>query len=60
MRRKRRTVRALKVLMIVGASGTMPGFILRCDKAALNLQRTFYEGLGDNLADLVVEQVNLP
>jgi hypothetical protein len=30
---------------------------MRCDKAALNFQRGFYEGLGENLGDLVSSQV---
>ena len=58
MRRHKRVLRALKLLTIVGAGGLMPGFILRCDKAALNLQRSLFQGLGANIADLIVEQAN--
>lgn len=57
MRRRKRVLGALKLLTIVGASGLMPAFILRCDKAALNLQRSLFQGLGANIAELIVDQV---
>jgi hypothetical protein len=30
---------------------------MRCDKAALNVQRGFYQGLGDELSDIVGDQI---
>ena len=47
----------LRWLMIVGVAGFVPAFILRCDKAALNFERGFLQGLGEDVADLVLEQV---
>ncbi len=38
------------------AAGMLPAFVMRCDKAALNLQRGFYEGLGENLSEILLEQ----
>ena len=51
-----RQARVMRWLMIVGMSGILPTFILRCDKAALNFQRGLAEGLGLALSDLVVDQ----
>ena len=42
-------------LLLAGMSGMLPAFILRCDKAALNLQRGFFQGLGDSLSDLLLD-----
>ena len=53
------TGRFVRWMMIVGASGVMPAFVMRCDKAALNLQRAFWEELGVNVAGLVVDQALL-
>ena len=49
----------LRWLMIVGVAGFLPAFILNCDKAALNLQRGFLLGLGEDVAGLVMEQVQI-
>ena len=42
--------------MAIFAAGMLPAFIMRCDKAALNVQRGFYEGLGLSVSQLLVEQ----
>ncbi len=42
--------------MVVGAAGLLPAFILNCDKAALQLQRGFLQGLGEDLGDMVLAQ----
>ena len=39
-------------LLLIALSGFLPGVIMRCDKAALNFQRGFWEGLGQNAADV--------
>jgi len=44
-------------LLVVGAAGVLPAFILDCDKAALNFQRGFLQGLGEDVADLVISQM---
>ena len=43
--------------MIVAASGILPAFVLRCDKAALNFQRGLLQGLGEDVGDLIIGQV---
>ena len=48
--------RIMRWLVIVGMSGILPGFIMRCDKAALNFQRGLFEGLGEEVGDLLVTQ----
>lgn len=52
----KRPTRLLRWLMVVGAAGALPAFILNCDKAALNFQRGFLLGLGEDVADLVLAQ----
>ena len=49
--------RFVRSLMIFAAAGFLPAFVMRCDKAALNLQRGFWQGLGDNLSGLLVTGV---
>ena len=41
--------------MLVAMSGCLPAFVLKCDKAALNLQRGFWQGLGDSFSDLLID-----
>ena len=48
--------RVVRWLMIVSVSGLLPGFVMRCDKAALNFQRGLFQGLGLNISDMVVSQ----
>ncbi len=48
--------RVVRWLVIVGMSGILPGFIMRCDKAALNFQRAFFEGLGEETSELLLNQ----
>lgn len=35
-----------KLLSLVLLCGVLPAFFLQCDKAALNFQRGFWQGLG--------------
>ena len=43
-------------LLMVAATGVLPAFVMRCDKAALNFQRGLFEGLGMNASDVLVDQ----
>ena len=52
----KRGTRLVRWLMIVSAAGIMPAFILRCDKAALNFQRGLMQGLGEDVAELLLTQ----
>lgn len=54
-----RRARALRWLAIIGVAGFQWAFVLRCDKAALNFQRAFFQGLGEDTADIVLAQTNL-
>ena len=47
--------RILRRSLMMVAAGILPAFIMRCDKAALNFQRGFFEGLGFNVSALLVE-----
>ena len=44
-----------KLIALVLASAMFPAFLLNCDKAALNLQRGFWLGLGDSVSDLLID-----
>ncbi len=55
MKASYRFSRAMRWMILVGMSGFLPAFLLRCDKALLNLQRGFFQGLGDSLSDLLVD-----
>ncbi len=46
---------SLRWMLLVAMSGFLPAFLLQCDKAALNLQRGFWQGLGDSFSDLLVD-----
>ena len=46
---------SLRWLLLVAMSGFLPAFFLKCDKAALNLQRGFFIGLGDSFSDLLID-----
>jgi hypothetical protein len=52
MKRSRRFIRWV---VLVGASGMLPAFVLNCDKAALQIQRGFLYGLGEQAAGLVLD-----
>jgi hypothetical protein len=54
----KRPVRFLRYLMVVGAAGVLPAFILNCDKAALNFQRGLLQGLGEDVGDLLLNQMS--
>ena len=45
---------AVRWLLMVAATGILPAFVMRCDKAALNFQRGLFEGLGMNASDVLV------
>ena len=55
MRTPYRFSRVMRWTILVGMSGFLPVFLLRCDKAFLNLQRGFFQGLGDSFSDLLVD-----
>lgn len=42
-------------LVQLAACGLLPAFVMRCDKAALNFQRGFFEGLGLWLSRFAVD-----
>ena len=45
----------VKLMALVLAAAVAPAFFLQCDKAALNLQRGFWQGLGDSISDLLTD-----
>jgi len=55
-----RRYRAARRLMIVLAAGVLPAFVMRCDKAALNFQRGFFQGLGLNVSEALVDGGLIP
>lgn len=46
-----------KVLVLAMACGLLPAWLLRCDRASLNLQRGFWLGLGENISAALVQGV---
>ena len=46
----------MRWLVIVGMSGILPGFVMRCDKAALNFLRGLFQRLGEQAGDLLLTQ----
>jgi hypothetical protein len=54
MRRYRR-----KLLCLILACGMLPAFFLSCNKAALNLQRGFWQGLGADISEFLAAQVGV-
>lgn len=55
-----RRTRWIGRLFLICSAGILPGFVMRCDKAALNFQRGLFEGLGYDVASLVAGAVNPP
>lgn len=53
-----RRARWMGRLFLVCSAGILPGFVMRCDKAALNFQRGLFEGLGYDVASLLTDAVN--
>lgn len=51
-----RSLRFRRWLVLVTAFGMLPAFFLRCDKAALNFQRGLFQGLGEDVGGLILEQ----
>ena len=54
-----RPTRLMRWVVIVATVGVLPSFILRCDKAALNFQRSLMEGLGEEVAEWLMTQIPL-
>jgi len=46
---------AYKLLALFLAGSLLPAFFLECDKAALNVQRGFWMGLGDRVLDTLAD-----
>ena len=44
-----------KLMALLALGAALPAFFLKCDKAALNLQRGFWQGLGDSISDLLAD-----
>ena len=44
-----------KLMALLLAGSLLPTFFLQCDKAALNFQRGFWQGLGDSVSDLLTD-----
>jgi hypothetical protein len=40
--------------VLIAVAGVLPAFIMRCDKAALNFQRGFFQGLGLSVSETLV------
>ncbi|MEK7731426.1 MAG: hypothetical protein AAB363_06170 [Planctomycetota bacterium] len=55
MKASTRFERAVRWVFIVAAAGVAPAFVMRCDKAALNVQRGFFQGLGLSVSDALVD-----
>lgn len=51
-----KSLRFRRWLVLVGVFGVLPAFFLRCDKAALNFQRGLFQGLGEDVGSLILEQ----
>lgn len=52
-----RSSRLFRWILIVGAAGALPAFVMRCDKAALNFQRGLFQGLGEDIGDILLAQM---
>ena len=50
------TSRTVRWVMVVGASGVLPAFVMRCDKATLNFQKGLTQGLGFEVSELIVNR----
>ena len=50
------TSRTVRWAMVVGASGVLPAFVMRCDKATLNFQKGLTQGLGFEVSELIVNR----
>ncbi len=50
------TSRTARWAMVVGASGVLPAFVMRCDKATLNFQKGLTQGLGFEVSELIVDR----
>jgi hypothetical protein len=51
-----RRARVVRWLTLLAVAGILPSsFFLRCDKAALNFQRGFFQALGAQFSELVAD-----
>ena len=55
MKASTRFERAVRWVFVVAAAGVASAFVMRCDKAALNVQRGFFQGLGLSVSDALVD-----
>ncbi len=55
MRSNQKWTRSARRVLTVLALGFLPAFVMRCDKAALNFQRGFFEGLGFNVSAALID-----
>lgn len=46
-----------KLMALLLAGSLLPAFFLQCDKAALNFQRGFWQGLGDSVSNLLSDSL---
>jgi hypothetical protein len=44
-----------RIVCLFLVCGMLPAFFLKCDKASLNLQRGFWQGLGYNVSALLTQ-----
>lgn len=51
-----RAHRLFRWLVIAGASGLLTGFVMRCDKTALNFQEGLAEGFGQEVSGWIADQ----
>jgi hypothetical protein len=43
--------------MVLAATAVLPTVALRCDRMARNINRGFFEGIGQNLSDVAFDAV---
>lgn len=55
MKTSSRVARGVRRFVLIAVAGVLPAFIMRCDKAALNFQRGFFQGLGLNVSGALVD-----
>ena len=54
-----RLARLGRWLMVIAAAGVLPAFIMRCDKAALNFQRSLIQSMGADVGSLLISQISI-
>jgi len=48
--------RIVRWLMLIGMTGLLPAFVMRCDKAALNFQKGLTQGLGGQVSEILADR----